>query len=424
MPVIARELHGQALFTLAFSGSMAISIVGMVAAGAWCDRRGPAAPLLVAVALFVLGLAIAGLAPTMLVLVVGRLVQGLGGGALTVALYVAVARWYPPRLHPLVFVGFSTAWVLPSLVGPFVAGVVTEAFGWRWVFLGVIVVALAGLLMIRRVLAGTAEAPAVDAPPIRPSRVAVAVLTAVAVLALGGTTGLAAPWRWVVPVLALGVLVLSLRPLMPRGTLRAAAGLPAVMVTRIMVTGAQLACEVYVPYLLIDHYGLSPAIAGLALTGGAVAWSAGSWLQGRLGPRASERGWVVVGVASVIIGVAGTTTAAALGAPPVSVFALWLFAGLGMGIALPRLSVLMIGYSTAADQGFNSSAQAIADAVGGSAAVAVAGVLFAAAGGVGGAGAAAGSGSTAPFVVCFALGTALALAALASAARVGRLPSE
>jgi MFS family permease len=58
----------------------------------------------------------------MAVLVTGRLVQGFGGGALTVALYVAVARWYPARLHPMVFVGFSTSWVLPSLIGPFVAG--------------------------------------------------------------------------------------------------------------------------------------------------------------------------------------------------------------------------------------------------------------------------------------------------------------
>ncbi|GAA4170934.1 MFS transporter [Gryllotalpicola koreensis] len=412
MPVIARELHGDSLYTLAFAGSTAVSVVGMVTAGAWCDRRGPVRPLLVAVVLFVLGLAIAGLAPTMPVLVAGRLVQGFGGGALTVALYVAVARWYPPRLHPLVFVGFSTSWVLPSLAGPFVAGVVTQAFGWRWVFLGVIVVALVGLLMIRRVLVDTGAAPAADAAPLRPARIAAALAAALALLVLGSATQFGTTLRWIVLAVAAAVLVAALRPLMPVGTFRLAMGLPAVLLARMLLTGAELASEVYVPYLLIDRYGLSPAIAGLALSGSAVAWSAGSWAQGRLGPRASERGWAVLGAASIVLGVAGTTAVAALGLPAWWLFGLYLFAGLGMGLALPRLTVLMIGYSTPADQGFNSSAQAIADAVGGSAAVAFAGLVFAALQGAGG---------SIPFAACFALCTVLALIALGASARVGSL---
>ena len=60
------------------------------------------------------------------VLVAGRLVQGLGGGAITVALYVMVARVYPAALHPKIFAAFSAAWVIPSLVGPFAAGVVAQ----------------------------------------------------------------------------------------------------------------------------------------------------------------------------------------------------------------------------------------------------------------------------------------------------------
>lgn len=74
----------------------------------------------------------------------GRLVQGLGIGAVTVALYVVVARVYPARLHPSIFAGFAASWVVPSLIGPFIAGLVAEAFTWHWVFLGVVgLVALA-----------------------------------------------------------------------------------------------------------------------------------------------------------------------------------------------------------------------------------------------------------------------------------------
>jgi MFS family permease len=416
MPVIARELHGASLYTLAFSGSTAISIVGMVVAGAWCDRRGPSAPLVLSVLLFVAGLAIAGLAPDMVVFVIGRLVQGLGGGALTVAVYVVVARQYPARLQPHVFVGFSTAWVVPSLIGPFLAGVLAQTVGWRWIFLGVIAVAAAGLLMIRRVLStddGTDDGSASDAVPSwQPARIVWSVVAAVAVLVLGTATELDELWRWIVFVLSVAVLAVAARPLLPRGTLRIARGLPSVIATRIFITGAELACEVYVPYLLIARYDLSPAIAGLALTGGAIAWSGGSWVQGRLGERRSNRAWIMLGVASIMLGLVGTTVISAFGLSPFAVFGVWIFAGLGMGIATPRLSVMMIGYSTPSDQGFNSSAQAIADAVGGSSAVAIAGLLFASLTAVGG---------SWPFTVCFMLGSVLALAALVTASRVGAL---
>ena len=96
MPIVSDDLDGDALYAVAFAGTLATSVIGMVAVGAWSDRSGPKAPLYAAVALFVIGLVIAGLAPTMPILVVGRLIQGLGTGGQTVALYVVVARVYPP----------------------------------------------------------------------------------------------------------------------------------------------------------------------------------------------------------------------------------------------------------------------------------------------------------------------------------------
>lgn len=120
----------------------------MVAVGAWCDRRDPVLPLATAVALFVAGLLIAGLAPSMEVLVLGRLLQGLGTGGQTVALYVVVARVYPQSLHGRVFAAFSAAWVIPSIVGPFLAGFVAEQLHWRWVFLGVAILTLAAFTVV------------------------------------------------------------------------------------------------------------------------------------------------------------------------------------------------------------------------------------------------------------------------------------
>ena len=160
MPVVSRELDGAGLYAMAFAGPLATGVIGMVAAGNWSDRRGPTAALYTSVGLFVAGLLIAGTAGSMPQLVAGRLVQGLGGGALTVALYVLVARIYPAVMHPPIFAAFSAAWVIPSLVGPFAAGIVAQVFSWHWVFLGVVGLVIPALLMIAPVLRGLDRQPA------------------------------------------------------------------------------------------------------------------------------------------------------------------------------------------------------------------------------------------------------------------------
>lgn len=137
MPVAARELDGVALYAFAFSGYFTTSLFGMVLAGQWSDRDGPLASLAVGIGAFAAGLLLSGTAAGMWVFVLGRAVQGLGGGLVIVALYVVVGRAYPERLRPAIMAAFAAAWVVPSVVGPLAAGAVTEHLGWRWVFIGI-----------------------------------------------------------------------------------------------------------------------------------------------------------------------------------------------------------------------------------------------------------------------------------------------
>ena len=93
--------------------------------------------------------------------ILGRAVQGLGGGLVIVALYVVVGRAYPERLRPAIMAAFAASWVVPSIVGPLASGTVTEHLGWRWVFVGipVLVAPAAGgrAAAIRRRASGPAE---------------------------------------------------------------------------------------------------------------------------------------------------------------------------------------------------------------------------------------------------------------------------
>lgn len=387
MPLVSRELNGGSLYALAFAGPLATGVIGMVGAGNWSDRRGPAMPLYTSVALFVAGLLIAGTSSSMPVLVAGRQVQGLGGGALTVALYVLVARFFPGPLHPRIFAAFSAAWVVPSLVGPFAAGVVAQVFSWHWVFLGVVGLVIPALAMIAPVLRGLAErektgAPDNTAPPWAPGRLGWAALAALAVLGLNLSADVSIPaFPAATALLASAAVVLALvavRPLVPAGTLTARRGLPSVILARGLASASFFGAEVYLPYLLIDRYEFPPTLAGLTLTGGALAWAGAAAVQGRLGSRLPDLRAVRVGSLMVLAAVLLALATTALHWPAAVAIAGWVLAGGGMGLLYPRLSVMTLALSTKENEGFNSSAMSISDSLGGALSLATTGLVFAA----------------------------------------------
>ncbi|MFC7847446.1 MFS transporter [Arthrobacter sp. NPDC057388] len=426
MPVVSRELGGAGLYALAFAGPLATGVIGMVGAGNWSDRRGPVGPLLASVAVFALGLLVAGTAGTMWAVVAGRLVQGLGGGAMTVTLYVVVARVYPAVLHPRIFAAFSAAWVIPSLVGPFAAGLVAQLASWHWVFLGVVILVVPALAMLfpalRGVRSGSANgngdangngsAPGQGDPvPWAPGRLAWAALAALAVLGLNLSAGLQVAGLQVGGPLVAGAAVvialLAVKPLVPRGTLTARRGLPSVILIRGLVAAGFFGAEVYLPYLLVERYAFSPTFAGLTLTGGALAWAAASGVQSRLGGRMGSPAAVQIGSVMVLLAIALALVTTAFGWPAAVAIAGWVLAGGGMGLAYPRLSVMTLALSTPETEGFNSSAMSISDSLGGALALAATGIVFTAF-----------TATAASFAGVFVLTAVIAAAAVAIAPRV------
>src|SRR3954469_3000855 len=148
MPTAVAELHGLAWYAWPFSAFLVAQVVGMVVGGDLGDRRGPRVALPWGVAAFAAGLLTAGLAGDMAVFVAGRAVQGLGGGIISVLLYVVAGQAYEPALRPRLFGAISAAWVLPALIGPLVAGLLTTHASWRLVFLGLVPLILCGLLLV------------------------------------------------------------------------------------------------------------------------------------------------------------------------------------------------------------------------------------------------------------------------------------
>ncbi|WP_454728376.1 MFS transporter [Cellulosimicrobium protaetiae] len=404
MPTVAVELDGLTLYTLAFAASLASSVVGMVASGRWSDRAGPTTPLWTGIGLFLAGLLVAGLAQDMLVLVAGRVLQGVGTGLYIVALYVLVARVFPTDRRPKVFAAFAAAWVIPSIVGPAIAGLVVEHVGWRWVFLAVPVLAVPALILMRpgmRAARGSAPddvtspvsddvpSPSEDVPPYgtahaespldrtaRQASLAWAVVAALGIGALNYAGQLRGLGLAALLVASLAAVALAVPRLLPRGTTRAARGLPSVIAIRGLVAAAFTGAEVLLPLLLSHERGLAPSLAGAVLTFGAVGWSTGSWLRGRATWGLQHAGYVRLGGTLVALGIGGAALLAWTAVPPVVGMVPWTLAGLGMGMTHPTLSVLTLELSPVAEQGANSSALQVSDAVAAATALAVTGSLL------------------------------------------------
>lgn len=382
MPVAARELDGLSLYAWSFTGFLIAALFATAVTGEVCDRIGPAAPFLAGVLAFTVGLLVAGFAPGMVQFVAGRMIQGLGGGAVIVALYVVVARVYDESIRPRIFSFMAASWVIPSIVGPLVSGFITEQWTWRLVFWGtapfVVVPVLLTLPALRRM-------PQPAAVAHRRGRAPLALSAAVGAGALQYAGQRVEHDDWAVAGLAavvgVGLLVPGLLRLLPAGTLRVRRGLPAVVALRGAMCGAFFGAESYVPLMMVEHRGLSTTLGGLTLTGAALGWASASWWQGRPTMRIPRQRLVVVGavLATTGIALAGLAAVQTDGfTVPAWIAAVgWLLGGAGMGLGISCISVLLFELSPVADQGANSAAIQIADALASIVMIGTGGVLFA-----------------------------------------------
>jgi MFS family permease len=380
LPTAARAVHGLGAFGWAFTGFLVANVVGMVLSGQLSDSTGPRVPLVAGLGCFVAGLLVSGSATTMEQLVAGRVVQGLGGGLIITAVYVVVGQAYPEALRPKLFAATSSAWVLPSLIGPVVSGALAQHASWRWVFLGLVPFTVGGAVLLVPVLRGLhrADMPSRLADPRRLLR-ALAVAAGVAGLEQAGQhpSALSA----VLAGAGLGALAWGIRPLLPPGTLVVRPGVSAPIALRGLLAGAFFGIESIVPLSLTVQHGYGATLAGLPLTCAGFSWACGSWWQGRVDDvrqpgqrvRLIRAGFAFVGLGGLLM-----CAAAVRDLPGWLAYPAWMLAGLGAGLAMSSVSVLMLNFTNDADRGADSAALQVSDTTAGAITTGLAGVLVAA----------------------------------------------
>jgi MFS family permease len=363
LPVAVDDIGGLSLYGWAFSGFMLAQIVGIAVAGRAADRQGLAAPFALGIALFALGLAGAGAAPSMPALIAARLLQGIGAGFVQVLAYAAVARGYPVEARPRLLALLSTAWVAPGLVGPALAAAIAGTIGWRWVFLSIIPLCGVAALLTLPALRPLAATPDVGTSPPRQVLPAAALALAVglAVAALSRTELAVAIGGGAV---AAAAALPSLRRLLPAGTLSAAPGAPAAVATVGLLSAAIFGTEVFLPLTLTELRAQPLTLAGLVLTASTIAWTAGAWLQERIVNRFSRRTVASAGLVLLTIGIATTMAILSPRVPPAVAVLTWGLACFGTGLAYSTASLVVLESASSGAEGEASTGLQLAFVLG------------------------------------------------------------
>jgi len=295
LPSVVRDIGGLDWYAWNTTLFVVASILGAVLSVRLLAASGPRHACLVALAIFVLGSAACASAQSMPWMLVGRSVQGLGGGALAALSYALIRVVFAPALWPRAVALVSGMWGVATLCGPAVGGLFAQAGHWRWAFWSLLPVALAQALVVQMTLRQASDQPpTVDRHAGIPLvQVMLLIASVLAVAASGLSSALMVQGAGVASGLMLGAASVAWDRrapvrLLPLGATRLLSPLGAVYASiALLLIGTTT--EIFVPYFLQVLHGYTPLAAGYLTAAMAAGWSAGSLLSSGCEAKRAER---------------------------------------------------------------------------------------------------------------------------------------
>ncbi|TPL51498.1 MDR family MFS transporter [Mesorhizobium sp. B2-4-6] len=347
LPTIARALGHAEYLPWIVTGYLLTATAMAPLYGKISDVYGRRPVIYAAILVFLLGSLVSALAPNMLVLVIGRAIQGAGGGGLFALAQTVIGDLVPPRERARYAAWISGTWAVASVAGPLLGGVFAEHLHWSlifWINLPIGFLAMAIINNPLRKLPIAARNHRIDGL----GAVLLVIATSLLLLALNWG-GSAYPWfsREILGLVACSVVFWAffalrlLRAAEPLVSLEVLSN-PIVLagtISMFLLQAANIGASVYLPVYLQSVVGLSVSESGTAMLGLLLGTVAGATFSGRTIPRfVHYKRIAMIGVSLAIVSI-GVLSATAEHASLLEVEILTTLIGLGSGTTFPVATV-------------------------------------------------------------------------------------
>jgi MFS family permease len=350
LPSAVAEIGGQRLYAWVTTVYLVASVVAATTVSATLARLGPRWSYLLGLGVFGAGSALATFAPTMEMLLVGRTVQGAGGGVLAGLGYAVINSALPQSLWTKASALVSAMWGVGTIVGPAAGGLFAQFGSWRWAFGALVILTAAMAVLVPFALPG--RRPGAEPPP--PSRIPVWSLLLLGTAALTiSVAGIVRNLAFTAGLLIAGVALVLVFLVVDRRTsasvLPPTAFRPGPLKWIYVTLGLMMAAtmvDMYVPLFGQRLAHLVPVAAGFLGAAVAVGWTVGEIVSA-----SATKAQVIVrtvAVAPVVMGIGmGVAAVSQFDDASLGVVAVWaatlMITGIGIGMAWPHLSAWAMG---------------------------------------------------------------------------------
>lgn len=371
LPDIGARLGNVGSLSWVLTVYLLASAVSVLASGQLIDSWGPRSTFRASVLVFLAASIACALSPSLWVLLIARTVQGLGGGMVNAVAIASTGIGYPERLRARAFAAQSVVWSITGVGGPPLVALLVSGIGWRGVFWLNVPLTLAMLWFGWRELPSTAGSGRANLD--RAGVLLICVLTVTAML------GLARLDVWSAPFLAVALMSAALyarharraaEPLLDLAHM-ARRPLGSLNATMTLTMGTTLGIESFLPVYTRAALGYSKAAAAFTVVFVTFGWTAGAVISARLVKRLGEARLILVGTVALPFAFGAAAFAIHRSASLILVGAIFVVAGLAVGIVLTVGLTLLQNVSDANALGRVNGASQYLRTVGVSAGIAV-----------------------------------------------------
>lgn len=350
MPSMVRDIGGLELLAWTSSLFVAAIVLGSIFVVIRPGKLNLNQTYVAGALLFGVGCAVIGFAPDMIVVLVGRTIQGFGAGLMVTLAYSFIRFVYPPGLQNAASALYTSLWGIAVFLGPSIGGMFAAGSLWRWAFLLLVPLSIAMAAAAPRMLPAGEDDRSPERLPALQIALVIAAILAISFAGTADTSGLR--MMLVLAGLLLGAAFLwterrSDTRLLPRqATWPGHALAPTYLVMFLLIV--MLNSDIYIPYFLQTLHGVAPLHAGYIVALVALGWTAAGLGTASLAGRPALLS-ILTGPA---VGFASTMALAFVVARPgtggssmviISLLALLLFGmGVGVGLAWSHLVSLVL----------------------------------------------------------------------------------